>query len=88
VRVPRGVEVRHRRMRRSLGWVRENGRRIRVNLAMDVNPLRVLLHELLHVRHPGWPERRVEREERRRWRRLRDRDLVRLARLLGKIKAE
>jgi len=42
-----------------------------------------LLHELLHVRHPGWPEEKVVAEETLRWQRMGWRQKARLYQMLG-----
>ena len=86
MKIPHDLKVMHKRMRRALGWVRGGGHRIHIDLRRQHNPLHTLLHEVLHVRYPEWSEAHVRRETARRWRRLKDRDLVRLARLLGTIR--
>jgi hypothetical protein len=83
VKIPRHIKVRHRRFKRHFG--KQQGRRVWVDLRRE-NVLQTLLHEVLHARHPKWSENHVLREEYGRWRRISDRDLVRLARLLGKIR--
>jgi hypothetical protein len=44
------------------------------------------LHELIHLSHPSWSERRVEAETRQRWGRLSWRDKAKLLQALGKAK--
>ena len=46
-------------------------------------PAKVLLHELIHVRHPGWPEDRVLAAEEVRWSRMTWREKAELYKLLG-----
>jgi len=83
VRVPRGARVRHRRMRWSVAHVQ--GRVITIDLTR-ADLLSTLYHELVHLRHPTWTEKRVARKERQRFPTLSDRDLTRLARLLGTVR--
>jgi hypothetical protein len=52
------------------------------------HPAMTLLHEYLHVLHPGWSETRVRKEERRRWKRLTWRDKARLYQRLGRARIE
>lgn len=49
---------------------------------------RTLVHELIHVQHPSWPEDRVEAAEEMRWQRMGWREKGRLLQMLGSAKLE
>ena len=38
-----------------------------VDVSKDANPARTLVHEIVHLRHRKWSEKRVLKEERRIW---------------------
>jgi len=44
----------------------------------DLNPLKYYLHELIHIRHPKWNERRVIKATARQWRRMTGRQMFAL----------
>lgn len=58
------------------------GRTIRID-PRGKDLVRVLLHELLHVRYPKWSERRVRSEESQRWKRMTWKAKARLLKLLA-----
>ena len=47
---------------------------------------RTYLHELLHIRYPSWSEKRILREESKRWRRMTWRQKARLYQALAHAK--
>lgn len=49
-------------------------------------PHRVLLHELIHARHPSWPEHRVAATEEIRWARMSWKEKAELLRMFGRAK--
>lgn len=49
---------------------------------------KTLLHELLHVRHPSWPEEKVRAEEELRWGRMTWKQKARLYQMLGSARLE
>lgn len=51
-------------------------------------PIRVLLHEYLHILHPSWSETRIQRETSRQWVKLTWKQKAALYQKLGKAKLE
>ena len=64
-----------------------NGRTIRIDPRLP-NVAKTLLHELIHIRHPGWPEERVEAAEEIRWQRMGWREKARLYQMLATARLE
>jgi len=79
----KGLKVIHRRFKRFYG--KQSGNKIWIDLSGS-QLLKTMLHETLHAKHPKWSEARVQKETGRRWAKITDRGLVRLARLLGRVR--
>jgi hypothetical protein len=52
------------------------------------NVAKVLLHELIHVRHPSWPEDRVAAAEEYRWQHMGWKQKAKLYQMLGSARLE
>ena len=64
------------------------GRHILLDPRTDRHMGRIVLHELLHVWHPSWPETRVRRETAKRWKRMTWKEKARVYQLLGSAKIQ
>lgn len=79
--------IKHRYRSEALGEADKETRTIWID-PRGQNVAHTLLHELLHIRHPGWSETRVKKETARRWRRLTWLEKAALYRQLGRAQIE
>lgn len=56
--------------------------KVEINLLARTNPLRTFLHEILHLRYPGMPERQIWNMERKIWRKMSTRQRFELGKFL------
>lgn len=64
------------------------GGHIRIDLKRNTNPIRVYLHELIHVKHPDWSETKVIKMERKIWKRMTHKQVFYLGKRLFSRKFE
>ena len=66
-------------------WGMQQGRTLWVD-PRSPYPVRILLHEQIHLENPCWSETRVRRETASRWRRMGWREKATLLRMFGRAK--
>lgn len=59
------VTVKH--LGKNVGMCKFSNRHIWIDLAQDENIVKTFIHELLHLRHPSWTERKILFWERMLW---------------------
>lgn len=87
VRLKRST-VSFRHLDYALGHAIKSHGHVRIDLKRNANPIRVYLHELLHLKHPSWSESRILKAERKIWKRMTHEQVFRLGKRLFSRKFE